>query len=223
LTYPESQTGKAYWGATSGNKQSFNKVWIVPNKTKILESGLTAYIKTSTMKVMTEFDYLAMQANTPAFEIGNLKSEMSGKNDNNLKSQISNIKSAPAVDAFKNTILPLIEQEVNVGQNFAQLRQVHNAIVLAAWFKKRLKYSIYSQVYIDKKKIAGINSHDAQAVDHIYNQYVEAFKKGVYNYSKYDPKQMSFIANGLKKVFRVVIKAPKSARVWKLPKPLGLL
>ena len=179
LTYPESESGKAYWNAVHselpstpflakrGSEQSFTKIWIVPNKTQILESGLTAYIKTSTMKVMTENDYLAMQ--------------------NNSERPLTPSLTKRGNDAFKQHILPLIEQDVNNGQNFAYLRQIHNAIVLAAWFKKRLKDTIYNQLYIDKKKIAGIDNKDPNAVNQIYNQYVDAFKQGVYNYVKRVP------------------------------------
>jgi hypothetical protein len=45
---------------------------------------------------------------------------------------------------------------------------MHYAIVLATWFKLRLKDSIYQQLYIDKKKMAGIDTSDPQAQEKIY-------------------------------------------------------
>jgi hypothetical protein len=194
LTHPETEAGKKYWDDNlksqisnlKSNAQALQKVWIVPGKTQILESGAKAYISQMSMKVMTEEDYLARQANTPASEIGNLKSEMSGKNGNNLKSQISNVQSAQNVVAFKRHILPLIEKDVNGGANFAYLRQMQSAIILALWFKDKLKASIYAQLYIDKKKIAGVDSGDSQAVENIYKQYVQSFKVGAYQYAKKD-------------------------------------
>jgi len=210
LTYPESASGKEYWNSINGvgannhspATQTFNKIWIVPNKTQILESGLTAFIKTSSMKVMTECDYLASQKNGV------------GANDHSPVAQDAiNRVSTSNNDAFKTHILPLIEQDVNNGQNFAYLRQIHNAIVLAAWFKKRLKDTIYNQLYIDKKKIAGIDNKDPNAVDQIYNQYVDAFKQGVYNYVKTERGDGSLarMANGKRTVPICGIKCTKRA------------
>jgi hypothetical protein len=41
-----------------------------------------------------------------------------------------------------------------------------------------------SQVYVDKNKVAGIDIDDPQEKQQIYEQYLEAFKKGAYNYIK---------------------------------------
>ena len=57
--------------------------------------------------------------------------------------------------AMHNIIVPLIEKEVNTGKHFAQLRQLYRAIIMAGWFKKKLKDTILSQVYFNKKKIKG--------------------------------------------------------------------
>jgi len=161
LTYPETEAGRAYWsnfksqisnlpskdalGGQKSNAPALAKVWIKPDSTRIIESGLTAVIKEATLKVETE--------------------------DTNAQ-------------ALKANILPILKTEVNAGKNFAAFRQMHSAVVLAAWFKLRLKDSIYKQLYIDKKKFAGIEANDPNAVNNIYNQYVEAFKKGAYNYTK---------------------------------------
>ncbi len=56
----------------------------------------------------------------------------------------------------REVILPAIEQEVNQGQNFAQLRQIYNSMILAVWFKKNLKQALLNQVYTDKAKIRGL-------------------------------------------------------------------
>ena len=44
---------------------------------------------------------------------------------------------------------------------------------------------------MDQNKIAGVDSADKAVKDKIYNQYLQAFKQGVYNYIKleYDPSQ----------------------------------
>jgi len=173
LTYPESPLGKQYWanvykrarelyGTSKVPVNTYHKIWITPDKTQILESGAKAYISQCTLKVMLEDDYLAKKTNNVA-------------NEKDISTSV-----------VRNIILPQIEKDVNMGVNFAYLRQMQNAIILALWFKNKLKTSIYNQLYIDKKKIAGVDSKDPQAVDKIYSQYVEAFKSGVYNYAKKD-------------------------------------
>ncbi|MDI6758650.1 MAG: hypothetical protein QMD94_03130 [Candidatus Omnitrophota bacterium] len=84
---------------------------------------------------------------------------------------------------MKETILPKINAEVNTGKNFATLRQIYHSVILGLWFKEKFKQSVY-QHYIDKGKISGIDITDKGAKDKIYNLYVEAFKKGIYNYIK---------------------------------------
>ena len=75
-------------------------------------------------------------------------------------------------------------KEVNEDKNFAQLRQVYNSLILATWYKKKIKDSILEQVYADKNKVAGVNIDDPQEKEKIYQRYLQAFKKGVYNYIK---------------------------------------
>jgi len=206
LTYPETELGKAYWdeinnvrvGAGSkpartterpptpshayrqaglakrGSEQSFNKVWIVPDKAVVYEDGLHAFIATARFKVMTEEDYLAMQNNGVGVD-----PRVDPKQDNGRTHG-----SAPtnAVNAFKQHILPIIEKEVNEGKNFAPLRQIYYSLILSVWFKKQLKETAIAAAYFNKKKIKGVDSGDEKAVMRIYDQYLNAFKQGAYNY-----------------------------------------
>jgi len=198
LTYPETELGKKYWdeinnpnrslseprpsihpangrntqgAARIETTQSFNRVWIIPDKATIYENKNTAFITESSMKVMTEEDYLAEQQN--------YKSQITDYKLPNGRVGANNY--SPAINAFKTHILPAITQEVNQGQNFACLRQIYNALMLAVWFKDKFKQSFYKS-YIDQKKISGIDINDKTAKEKIYNLYVEAFKNGVYNY-----------------------------------------
>ena len=201
LTYPESELGKKYWDTLNNyklqitnsklpNNQNTNlksvicnlqsnaanaafKVWIAPDLTQVYEVGTSVFITKSTLKVLTEADYLAMQNNSGV----GARHASPAITGGTCPSPTGNV-----TDAFKQHILPVIEKEVNTGKNFAQFRQMHSAIILAAWFKNRLKDSIYQQLYIDKQKTQGIEAQDPQAKDKIFNQYVEAFKKGAYNY-----------------------------------------
>ena len=163
LTYPESVSGKNYWQMVLSGQQkaanTFNKIWIVPQAAEIYENGHTALITQAKLKVMSEEDYLAMQKNV--------------------------FTSNNSTNALKRAIIPQIEKEVNSGENFSELRQIFCSYMLAKWFKNKLKDSLY-KYYIDQKKIKGIDLADKTIKEKIYSQYVEAFKKGVYNYIKKD-------------------------------------
>ncbi len=217
LIYPEDEVGKKFWkriyeeaskkfGTTNIPVNTFNKVWIIPEKAVVYENAKagTAYVVESKLKVMLEQDYLALEKNTviPA------KAGIQNKNDiNALGSQI-----------VRQIVIPELTKEVNENKNFAQLRQVYNSLILAVWYKKKIKDSILAQVYADKNKTAGVqytftvipksyavipakagiqnrinsdmdprfrgDDKKKDDVNLIYQRYLQAFKKGVYNYIK---------------------------------------
>ncbi len=195
LIYPEDEFGQKFWkrvyeeatakfGTTDIPVNTFNKVWIVPSKAVLYENAKagTAYVVESRLKVMLEEDYLAIEKSgagpAPAAPRSSSLS---------LRANVVPASGSPATLAsqvIREIVIPQLEKEVNEGKNFAQLRQVYSSLILAAWYKKKIKDSVLSQVYADKNKIAGINIEDPQEKQKIYEQYVKAFKKGVYNYIK---------------------------------------
>ncbi len=197
LIYPEDEFGKKFWnrvyqeagkkfGTTNIPVNTFNKVWIVPEKAVVYEnaSAGTAYVVESKLKVMLEQDYLAMEksvegGNVPSPSVGRARE---GGDVNALGSQI-----------VREIVIPQLTKEINKNKNFSQLRQVYNSLILATWYKKKIKDSILSQVYSDKNKVKGLSSPNALIgdpgkgdVEGIYQRYLQAFKKGVYNYIKED-------------------------------------
>ncbi|MBF0484435.1 MAG: class I SAM-dependent methyltransferase [Candidatus Omnitrophica bacterium] len=205
LMYPESEIGQKFWdkiyaeayqkfGVTNIPVDTFNKVWIVPAKAVVFEnmggSTPTAYVVESKLKVMLEKDYLS-----------EVKGErLKDKGKQNIDNSLSNLRGegkgeGVAEQVIREIILPAIEKEVNEGKNFAQLRQVYNSLILAAWYKKKIKESLLSKVYVNKNKVLGVNIDDPKAAEKIWSQYVESFKKGVYDYVKeeYDPNTQQII------------------------------
>jgi len=171
LIYPEDGLGKRFWDKVYARAWSeyhtaeipvntFNKVWIVPDQAIVYESGNSAYILKSHLKVMLEEDYLALKKNNKS--VGALGSQL-----------------------IREIILPELEKEVNEGKNFANLRQMYSGMILATWYKKALKESLLGKIYADKAKIKGFDQ-DPQANEEIYRRYLMAFKKGVFNYIKED-------------------------------------
>ncbi len=170
LVYPEKELGKKFWdkvyaqarerfGVTNIPVNTFNKVWILPDQADIFVRNNTAFVVNGHLKVMLEEDYLASKKNSVASSSEN--------------SQI-----------IREIILPEIEKEVNQGQNFAPLRQIFNSMILATWYKKSLKEALLNQVYANKAKINGVDADDKAIKAKIYEQYLQAYKKGVFNYIK---------------------------------------
>ena len=183
LIYPEDGLGKDFWGkvfkrayelygTTNLPINTFNKVWIIPEKAVVYETKDTAFVVESHLKVMLEGDYLALDSNLNNKEFGMDKvAEGDAKAISDLSSKI-----------VKEVVLPEIEKEINTGENFALLRQTYHSLILATWFKKRFKESLLGKVYVDKNKIKGVDVADKQVRQKIYDQYIEAYKKGVYDY-----------------------------------------
>ena len=181
LLHPDSPIGKRFWsriyekayakyGTTNIPFNAFNKVWIVPDKAVVYEKGHSAFIVESHLKVMLEEDYLALSKNGVS---------VSKNKTTSISTQIA-----------REIILPAMEQEVNQGQNFANLRQIVSAMILATWYKKALKQSLLAKIYADQVKIKGVDQ-DARNNEIIYQKYVQAFKKGAFNFIRDDYDQYS--------------------------------
>src|SRR5262249_316712 len=148
---------------------TFNKVWIMADKASVYERGQTVFVVASHLKVMLEEDYLALTKHVVIPANAGIHS---------LSSQI-----------VKDIVLPELEREVNTGKNFANLRQIFNSLILAGWYKKNLKQAILNQVYSDQEKTKGIALKDPTVKKQIYERYLQAYKKGVFNFIKEDPAQ----------------------------------
>ena len=153
LIYPENKIGKKFWkriyeeaakkfGTTNIPVNTFNKVWIVPEKAVVYENAKagTAYVVESKLKVMLEQDYLSLVktprptrghgfsrvpkqvANLSSFECESTPGKHRSTNEtiNALGSQI-----------VREIVIPELTNEVNEDKNFAQLRQVYNSLILA--------------------------------------------------------------------------------------------
>ena len=181
MIYPESNLGQKFWekvysqayqqfGKTTVPVNTFNKVWIIPDEAVVYEHGNTVYVLKNHLKVMLEEDYLSLDKHSGISNTGT-----AAKNVNKLGSEV-----------VREIVLPALEKEVNEGKNFAALRQVYSAMILAAWYKRVLKESLLGKIYLDRSKIKGVDQQDSQANQRIYQQYLTAFKKGVFNYIKED-------------------------------------
>ncbi len=197
VTDPEGQAGREFWarvyaearerfGTADIPVDTFNKVWIVPEKAVVYETKDAAYVVESRLKVMLESDYLAQEksVSSPLAPVPGqlLPSPLWGGNGRGAD---------VAKNILREIVIPILEKEVNEGRNFAHLRQVYNSLILAVWFKDRIRSSIFGKAYIDQDKVAGIDIKDRAEKDRIWAQYVESFKKGVYNFIREEKDAVS--------------------------------
>lgn len=181
VIYPDEKVGKEFWdkvyaealkryGTTDVPIDTFNKVWIMPETATVYENKDAAFVVESKLKVMLEEDYLALEKNTDV-KIQITQTIPAGTNK--IGSEI-----------IREVVIPILEKEVNAGMNFAPLRQVYNSLILATWYKRKVKDSIMGQAYVDKQKTSGIDIEDKNEKEKIWLRYVEAFKKGAFNFVK---------------------------------------
>ena len=212
LVYPEKNLGKDFWnkvyakasqeyGTAQVPVNTFNKVWILPDTAKVYEHKDTVFVVKSHLKVMLDEDYLSLQKHSAVLSLAQ-------RNDTH----------SIGANIVRQIILPAIEQEVNHGKNFAQLRQIYNSMILAVWFKNNLKQALLNQVYTNRSKVNGVNVDDPSIKEQIYQQYLKAYKKGVFNYIKEEVDQTNqqvvprkYFSGGLTPVTRTQPATPDEA------------
>lgn len=178
LIYPEEDLGADFWnkiyakaqaefGTTDIPLDTFNKVWILPDHAEVYQNGNTVYVVNARMKVMLDSDYQAQH--------------------NGIEDRQQNISK----DVVREVLLPVIEKEVNEGENFAALRQIYYSLILAKWYKNTVTESLLHKIYIDQNKVAGVDDVDEEVRNEIYARYMQAYQKGVFNYIKEDYDRLS--------------------------------
>ena len=186
LTNPDEELGRKYWdevrararqqfGTDNIPLNTFNKVWIVPDSATVVEKDGFAYITESRLKVMSDVEYKAQE-----FDVRNPSSN--GQQATSNDDEINRL----STDVFRELILPQLEKEINEGKNFAPTRQVYQSVILAAWYKRALRESLLGKIYMDRSKVEGVETDIKDIKEKVYAQYLEAFRKGVYNFIKED-------------------------------------
>lgn len=144
LMHPDSASGKLFWGEvferTAGmvaraEIATFQRVWLVPKSATVYcpehEIGKrSAFVVRREIEVLCEGDYAARYREGSA-----------GTNASDV-----------CVPIFKETILPLIERDVNEGKNFAEFRQIYCSLILATWFKKQFRDHAAWKARIDSRE-----------------------------------------------------------------------
>lgn len=177
--YPEQRLGQAFWqkiyakamaefGSTDIPVDTFHKVWIAADRARVVERGDTVFVTQAHLKVMLESDYLAARGESKA------------------------VSRDLAQSVMREIIVPELEREVNQSRHFAVLRQMFHAMILAAWYKEALKESLLNRGYADRGKTAGVLARDPQSAQKIYEQYLQSFRQGVFDYIREESDAQGF-------------------------------
>ncbi len=185
---PKTAVGRKFWdrvyaeaharyGTSNVPVDTLNKVWIVPEKAVIYENDRSAYVVESRLKVLQEKDYQVLEAESQSVDL---------------------YKGSEAVESavIREVVIPVLEKEINEGVEFARLRQVYHSLILAIWFKDKVRAGLLGQAYFDQNKVSGVDIRDKAAPEKIWERYVESFRKGVYNFIKeeFDPGEGQLIS-----------------------------
>ncbi len=200
LTNPDQELGKKFWdavykrtfelyGKTEVPISTFNKIWIVPQKAVVLEKDGHAYISESHLKVMMAEEYEAMSnqkdsAQSRAIARDQFPSTSEAIQKDNVGNGRDRCLQTVSSSIFREMILPAIEKEVNEGKSFAPVRQIYNSVILATWYKISLKETLLTKIYADKGKIKGVDIPEKDVKQKVYDQYLAAFRQGVYSIIK---------------------------------------
>ncbi len=193
LLYPHHALGKKFWervyaqaqaqyGTTDIAVETFHKIWIVPASADIVVRETGMYVADTRLQLMLEKDYVAARQGAAEDVRSTLakdtRPEDGGRED--ISTQI-----------MREVVLPELEREVNEGKNFAAVRQIYSALVVAAWFKKSMSFPVEKEAglrhtlaarYIDRQLTGGIEHGEKNASRKIWERYVEAFQKGVFDF-----------------------------------------
>lgn len=207
--HPESEYGKKYWdsiyskifnlyGTTDVPINSFQKVWVVPedattfekpvgeswpkefpNENNIEDSDVCDFIISTKMEALCDEDHIMLNANYDSNLV----------NSKFLKKDVSEINKI-CTDTFKELILPIVKKEVNEGENFATLRQIYGAMILACWYKIRYASNPYVSHLIDTDDTSKLIPPLSIPLNKkIHEQYMKLFQDGIYTYKQrqFDP------------------------------------
>ena len=122
LMHPEDPLGGEFWKRVRAKAKqrfgtdeipinTFNKVWILPEKAVVYEQDHSVFVVQSSLKVMLEEDYLAKSQ-------GHKVTRSQAENGEKQTMEISTA-------IIRDLLIPEIEKEVNGGKNFALLRQIY--------------------------------------------------------------------------------------------------
>jgi hypothetical protein len=212
LIHPDEEAGNRFWerirerihrevGINDFPVGLLNRVWIVPEKAVVFERDHSAFVVSQRLRVLTDEEYLRSASAV----------DVSSSHEAPVHRETARFREMSEV--VRDIVIPELEREINEGESFANLRQIFNSLILATWYKKALRETLLSKIYVDQRKVKGVgyrasvahqgNVAETDIVEEgsiddtgmIYARYLEAFQRGVFDFIQddYDPVRQQII------------------------------
>jgi hypothetical protein len=149
LLHPDLETGRQFWAEVTARCReesskrdeplevpAFQRVWVVPDQAELYEGPSFAQFerdrKTAPMPRLAStkdrpFAYVLRQR-MKALTVGEYAAARSAGTTDRVTTICDQV--------FREIVLPVIQREIDEGENFAELRQIYQSVLLAFWFKK---------------------------------------------------------------------------------------
>jgi len=177
FTHPQTGLGKRYWNLMYKKAQelmpgrdvqaiALTRFWIIPGDIQIYKSDNEVYIIKAPLDVRSEQEYFAYR----------------GIETKTTSSPAQKKMQSYSAQLMKEMILPLLINEVNYGEGYADLRNVYHSLILAQWYKQksRLKQAMFSAL-VDRGNGVRYKSKKTWSAREIWQRYVYSLDHGEYN------------------------------------------
>jgi hypothetical protein len=166
--YPEEiqSVDNVFFGAAT-------RYWIVPDTITAYEDEDEIYVEEAALDIYSEpvFEY-------STYEIKFQPTSLSTECRKSLKKAAEEYGQY-AMEMEKNLILPLVVNEVNTGDQYAELRQAYLSLALAQWYKSHCKACLFSK-FIDSADANYLKAWRGQDCNDIWREYCDSFRNGEY-------------------------------------------
>ncbi len=226
LLHPNHPQGKLFWqalyqqiGKEKAKKLKIttsNRVWILPDQTKLLETEDGALITKATMKVLLESEYFDIreascvkrEAQTKYASRDTLHASRDTQYaSRNTNTEIQNISE----QLMKQFILPALQEEVNSSAKFAPLRQIYYSLILAQYYRQKYPVKTNSSLqeptfnktapyhkFINQDYTKNLESKFPWSKDALYQEYLKSYQSGEYNVqAKLEGLKRMYVSGGI--------------------------
>lgn len=154
LIQPDTELGKRFWGELTTTAQCIDmRQWIVPEPATVYEQDGGLYIVDAPLGVKMETEYLQQHGQPTSCASPD----------------------AAMADRFRTLVLPEVEEAVNQGPEFAELRRVYLSRVAASWYRQQHSRDGALSSLIDSGNVSAWPALHDWAPRQVFDQYVESY------------------------------------------------
>ena len=153
--------------------QAATRHWIVPDRVDVFGNENEIYIVNSTLNIYSEPVY-----NHSSFEIVDQDPSSLSKKCLECLNEAVKEYGRYATELEEEMILPLVVQDINNDNNYADLRQVYVSLALAQWYKKHAGVTAIFSDFINSRNLTGLMSQTPWSAIDIWEEYVKSYEEG---------------------------------------------